>query len=169
MHAAIAQSDIREVKRILKGPVNINQRDKQLQTPLHIAAASDNLEMLLLLIDKGADVNAVDKNSWSPLHVACNSGSMKAAFVLLEQPRINPSIGSINASTPFHYIVRCKPSPDTQEFYLRLLQKFVEKKIDINARSSTGEVPLHQAVMKLNTTAVRFLCESKCNINCQNK
>ena len=54
-------------------------------SPLHIAAASGNAEVLTLLLNRGADVNASNVNGTLvfPLHVAAVQGSVEAVNILL--------------------------------------------------------------------------------------
>lgn len=42
----------------MKGKANVNAKDRDGTTPLHLAATLNNLEMVKLLLSNGANVNA---------------------------------------------------------------------------------------------------------------
>lgn len=49
-------------------------QDRDLYTPLHAAAASDNVECVHILIEAGADIEAKNVYGNTPLHIACLNG-----------------------------------------------------------------------------------------------
>ena len=49
---------------------DLDVRDKNGQTPLHLAAARGKTKCIQLLLDNKADSNAQDKNGCTPLHIA---------------------------------------------------------------------------------------------------
>jgi ankyrin repeat protein len=53
-------------------------------TPLHSAAVSGHLELVILFLDKGANVNERDSRGWAPLHFAATNGSVDVVRVLLD-------------------------------------------------------------------------------------
>lgn len=57
-------------KLLIDGGSNVNSRDENGQTPLHIAAFKGEVEFVKFLIEKGADVNAKDKYGNTPLNKA---------------------------------------------------------------------------------------------------
>jgi ankyrin repeat protein len=64
--------------------VNIELKDDDGCTALHIAAWEDSLATARLLIERGADVNAVDDDADTPLHMAAWKNSIKVAKLLIE-------------------------------------------------------------------------------------
>ena len=59
----------------------LRARNKEGQTPLHLAAGRGETEIVVLLIEKGADIHAKDNNGRTPLQVAEEHG--KAEIVAL--------------------------------------------------------------------------------------
>jgi ankyrin repeat protein len=62
---------------------DINARDENGQTPLHIAVIQDSKEMAELLIEKGARIDAKDKLGKTPLYDAVDLRKLEVAKLLL--------------------------------------------------------------------------------------
>lgn len=71
------------VPRLLAAHAPTEQRDKDGETALHVAARHGNLDGVYLVLVAGADVNAVSSRDWTPLHLACRYGYDDIALVLL--------------------------------------------------------------------------------------
>lgn len=54
-------------------------------TALHMAAASDGIEVAAMLLSRGADVNATDLQLMTPLHYAAIFGNPNVCKFLLDQ------------------------------------------------------------------------------------
>jgi protein-serine/threonine kinase len=65
----------------------INIRDKNFQTPLHVACFKGHLKVAQLLARSGGDINAIDMNGNTPLHHACLQGhGPVVAWLLTRSP-----------------------------------------------------------------------------------
>ena len=72
------------VQEFLDRGVDVNEKNPNGETPLHVAAHdNENPQVLRVLIKAGADVNAKNRNGWTPLDVAVISQKPKNAEVLL--------------------------------------------------------------------------------------
>ena len=72
VHRKVNESDQNVLDMALNASgVNVNAKDDNEQTPLHVACKRGNKDAVLKLIDKGANVNAIDKHQSTPLHEAC--------------------------------------------------------------------------------------------------
>ena len=67
---ALKAKDHARVKALLAAGAPVNARDKHGYTPLHIAAASGNLECVALLLAKGADRDARAPDGMTPADFA---------------------------------------------------------------------------------------------------
>ena len=81
---AVYANDLKAVKHILDGGLNVNAYDYEHGTALSWAADEGHLDLVKFLIERGANVNAVDDDGWAPLHDAVQSNHTEIVKVLLE-------------------------------------------------------------------------------------
>jgi hypothetical protein len=92
IHEAARDGDIKKVELLLKGQPDLvsSKEEKFGQTPLHIAAFNDRLDVAKLLLENKADVNAKAKNGSTPLHLAAAKGNKDMVeFLLASKADIN--------------------------------------------------------------------------------
>jgi hypothetical protein len=85
IHEAARSGDIKKVELLLKSePSLVSSRDATYgQTPLHVAALDDRLDVAKLLLANKADVNARANNGSTPLHLAAGKGNKDIVELLL--------------------------------------------------------------------------------------
>jgi len=85
IHDAAREGDLKKVELLLKQqPDLVSSKDeKHGQTPLHIAAFNDRLDVARLLLADKADVNARANNGSTPLHLAAAKGNKDMVELLL--------------------------------------------------------------------------------------
>ncbi|MGA2851373.1 MAG: ankyrin repeat domain-containing protein [Terracidiphilus sp.] len=85
IHEAARSGDIKTVEALLKEHPDLvsSKEEKYGQTPLHIAAFNDRIEVAKLLIADKADVNAQANNGATPLHLAAAKGNKDMVELLL--------------------------------------------------------------------------------------
>jgi len=67
IHQAGREGNIEAVKYHLAAGTDVNAKDEEGETPLHLAAGGCRKEVIELLIEKGADVNAQGVGGMTPL------------------------------------------------------------------------------------------------------
>jgi Protein of unknown function (DUF1566)/Ankyrin repeats (3 copies)/Ankyrin repeats (many copies) len=85
IHDAARDGDIKKIELLLKTqPSLVSSKDEQYgQTPLHIAAFNDRLDVAKLLLSDKADVNAKSNNGSTPLHLAAGKGNKDIVELLI--------------------------------------------------------------------------------------
>jgi hypothetical protein len=63
---------------------DIEAKDREGWTPLHLVARRGHIEIARLLCDRGADIEALDKSEWRPLHWAAKYGHISIVKELIE-------------------------------------------------------------------------------------
>ena len=104
-------------------------------TPLFIAAAFGDLEIMRLLLEKGAQVNACDKAHCTPLMIASASWYSDVNVVkLLIEREADLALQDQDGKTAIHYAV----DGNSDE----ILSCLIENGADVNARSNDNCTPL---------------------------
>ncbi len=83
---------------MLADQARANDRDRVGWTPLHHAAAKDNVDIARALIDGGADPQVLSDGGGTPLHEAAASGGAEIVELLLNRG-YDPEIVAKNGDT----------------------------------------------------------------------
>lgn len=81
---AAQQQDLRSVRELLSGQIDIDQAQADGMTALHWSVYYDAAEMSQLLVGAGADVNVSTRYTVTPLSLACQNGNTAIVELLLE-------------------------------------------------------------------------------------
>ena len=180
---------MRIVKASIKQGVDLNTRDENELTPLHLAVLiSEMPEVVALLIDSGADIEARDKNANTPLHNAARNGKLEMVTLLLDKGA-DIEARERNGNTLLYNLVSCDEKPEMVTLLLRkgadidargrngntLLYNFMscekpelvalllDRGADIERRDGNGNTPLHWAVSFEKTEMTALLLDRGAN------
>ncbi|KAJ3048465.1 hypothetical protein HK097_010513, partial [Rhizophlyctis rosea] len=84
---------------LIKGGVNVAQKDPSGATALHLAARAGNLELAMMLVQSKADINGKGENGWTPLHEAMSTKSFSVVRYLVKSAA-DPKITNDAGETP---------------------------------------------------------------------
>ena len=121
---------------------NINTKDKDGQTLLHIAAKNNIIEAVTLLIKKGAKIDSLDSEGKTPLLVALERRNIEVA-TLLASNNADLFKKDIFGSSPFFYARE-----------VGLLSNILNSKT-INQKDENAKTPLHYAVEDYDVLLVK--------------
>lgn len=118
---------------MLKRGEDIESRDEEGQTALHVACIGGLPEIVNFLLQQGADIDARNNNGQTPLHVAKNAQVVRSLCAAGADANARDNDGL----TPLHTIYRndCSAAAAT----------LLESHADVSARDSRGRTPLHLA------------------------
>jgi hypothetical protein len=160
LHDAAGEGDIERVKGLLKDRADVNARDAENATPLHVASLSGHKSVLGLLLTNDADASARDNDGATPLHLTAIKGHTAAAALLLAS-RVNVNAKANDGSTPLHVAAVCNES-DITAFLLA-------NNAMINARDYAGSTPLHLAAEYGHLEVTGTLLASEANIDARDR
>lgn len=136
--AIICQYTSTAIQLIDSFPSSINIGNELCQTPLHIAALTNQRDIVIKLVQSGADCNLVDLNGNTALHIATVKGFRSVVSELVE--RTDVAIRNCDGLSCVHLAAK--------RMYLRILDMLLCRgKADINQRDTkSGRTILHYAV-----------------------
>ena len=86
------------VEMLYRKGANLNDKNKDLLTPLHVAADKSHYDVMEILLKHGAKVNALDSTGQTALHRCAGSDNLQACRILLNFAA-DPSIVSLQGYT----------------------------------------------------------------------
>ena len=94
LHLAVDRNDLEAARELLGTSTHANndantQAGKFGRTPLHLAAKSGNVEMILALLDGGGDPNVRNTHGFTPLYVATLAKCVPAMEAILRARTTN--------------------------------------------------------------------------------
>ncbi|XP_077014778.1 unconventional myosin-XVI isoform X5 [Tamandua tetradactyla] len=92
-------SMLTDVKHFLLSGGNVNEKNDEGVTLLHMACASGYKEVVSLILEHSGDVNIVDNQYWTPLHLAAKYGQTNLVKLLLMH-QANPNLLNCNEEKP---------------------------------------------------------------------
>ena len=138
LHAAVASGDVVDARELLELGANVNEpkSEEDSTTPLLVAAAKGNVEMVKLLIKSGANLDAQDDCDNNALHVACSKGHVNVVSRLIKAG-CDVETRAGNGATALHLAAR-KGHDDVVELLL-------DSDMQIESLDGKGATPLHAA------------------------
>ena len=83
--SAIEENDIKKIKAMVHGGVDINVKDEYGYSALHITSYRNLVELAILLINMNIDLNIKDKNGQTALHYFALNNQLELAKFALEK------------------------------------------------------------------------------------
>lgn len=180
IHQLCRDGKSEQVLFLLKNLDMIQLKDRNGNTPLHIAVMFGHKELVRLLIDYGANVNernnihstplhmtrnlgiarelidndaeidAVDHEKITPLHLACRSGDIETAVLLIHHGA-NVNFQNIRGFTPLHFAVdRYFTINWCSPVKLEIARHLIENGAEVNIKDNKNNTPLDYAAMYCN-------------------
>jgi len=139
LHQAVRARDLATVREIVESTIGtaLDIPTSEGVTALHLAAATDQPDVIRLLIERGASVNSRTKLGFTPLHWAASRDTLESISVLLASGA-DMEATARNDITPLHWAA----SRDAA----RAIQLLLDAGANANARTASGDTPLHIAI-----------------------
>lgn len=148
-------------KRALSKGASIQQKNKQVLTPLHRSVQENRSPLTALLLEAGADPQMTFPKTKLPLvYYAVRHSMEEQALLLLEAGAQVDYVHPEEEWSLLHVAV--------QERLEEVMRKLLEKGANPDLRGHAGNTPLHLAARKNSLFAVRLLKEHGGNIRIKN-
>ena len=125
---------------------DINIRNNNNQTPLHVAAINNSVKVAKLLIENGADIEALSISFNSPLNLAVSYTNVDV-FRLLIDAGANVNQENIDNDTPLALLVINEYKKKVTE---EIMTTLIKKGADANQKNQKGHTILQRAIVELN-------------------
>ncbi|MDV6248809.1 ankyrin repeat domain-containing protein [Wolbachia endosymbiont of Zaprionus taronus] len=148
--------NIKVVGALIKGKAEINAKDNQERTPLHLSIQIGRTDVVNTLIDKKAEINAKDRQGRTPLHWAASKGGIEVVNALIEK---GADVNAVNkyGDAPLRFAAR--------DGHIDIVKALIQGGANVNARNSDG-TPLHTAYG--HEEIVKLLIEKGADVNAVN-
>lgn len=148
-----SHDQIDNISKFLSSPsLNVNMRDKNGNTPLHLATDSHNIDLISTLLKKHkADINLKNNDGDTPLHLAIKNDNTAVVNALLKAPDIDVNIINNDGKDAFDLAL------DTNNGTI-IRNIFNNPKFSSDIKSNIGQEGILDAIGDLfpNTTGLAY-------------
>lgn len=164
IHQVVKHGDIAKLQELLSIGIDVNTRDTQGATPLHLSIPNPGFlrDQFDFLLSRGADINAMDNKGNTPLHLAAYQSFTEIVTVLID---LGANVHSSNneGRTPLHMAAMRFGSGT--DFTTPIGDLLIAQGAEVDAIDNNGYTPLHVAAWHGCYEIVRLLASKGANIN----
>lgn len=153
LHSAVIGSCDKFLKHIAVHIDNIDPKDQNMQTPLHLAVALGRIEISETLIMLGADVNSVDRYNSTPFQIAVVNRDWNLVSSFLKRD-VKLDWTDADKRTLLHLATL-----ENKEDVVKYLTE--QMRVNINVQDVDGRIPLHLAAEKGWTGIMSYLIDER--------
>ncbi|XP_024880819.1 uncharacterized protein LOC112460398 isoform X1 [Temnothorax curvispinosus] len=140
INIAASNGNIQAIRRLLKGGVDVNDKDIDGRTPLHYAVNSGQVSVVNILLENGADVTRVTNKGNTPLHTATFKGYKEFVEVLLQHVSHDKLNNFINAKTAASGATSLHVA--AKNGFLAITKSLLKRGAIYNIKNNEGKTPL---------------------------
>jgi ankyrin repeat protein len=148
---------------LLSCGLDINARNHEQATPLHVATQAGNVALVQLLLDSGADPELLTSDGYNALFTAVRGGHADVTRLLLQRGMLTTATSKVRGDSPVLHIA-------AEHGRTAAARVLLEHGAAVNAADAlVGSTALHLAAQRSYTELVRLLLQSGAALNARNK
>lgn len=153
---AASSGDLKRVESLISNGADVNSKNEDGLTPLHVAAVRGQLAVVDFLINNGADVNTKTKDGKTLLHHVAREGHFEVVALLIDSGS-DLNAKDVAGRTPLNCAMRWR------KYDIAML--LINRGADVNTKDGTGITPLHYASSSGDNNLVKLLISEGSDIN----
>lgn len=163
LHKAVIRSDKEKIKNLVSTGVNLEERDKNGETALFYALDNNRINIARFLIENHADVNVVNYFGRPVVQGAIVNNQYDLIKLMIDH---NLNLQNSNGNSTALTIV-C----NRKQVNFKILQLFVDKGVDINAKDKNQYSPLMYLTIKEepNLDIIRYMIKKGADVNAKDR
>ncbi|KAK9873621.1 hypothetical protein WA026_023300, partial [Henosepilachna vigintioctopunctata] len=167
LHKAVFYKKLSEIDQQIENGADINARNGNGQTPLHIACLRD-LKCIKAILKYNPSMNVSEKRERrTPLimlvtHLNHTTSTLK---IMLEMGA-DANLSQIDGDTPLHIIAKVDHRKRRRAF--KYAVELIKFKANVDAQNNFGDTPLHLAVKTGFTEMIRILLRNDAQVEIRN-
>ena len=164
LHVAVENEDMALIDFCVDAELNINQKNKVGERPLHIALSAGDVDAVKLLVSAGANPSLWfigGDEKYNLFHLAIGFGNNEVIKAILESPLLEiNAVTGYGQKSALHFASEMGNS--------RAIGLLAAKRADLNIKDKNGDTPLHLAVRSGSIKAARALIEAGADLSLAN-
>ena len=157
---AAATNNIHGLNLLKKLGADINQADKDGNSPVHIMTILGNVGVLSILKKLGANLDARNAAGSTPAYIAAQQGKIHSLRILKELNASMDIPNNVGCTPVFAAVLKCR---------VEVLRELYELNADLNVRNFDGATPAYLAAQEGFVPVLRALKELDADLNTPNK
>lgn len=159
-HRVARNQHIEQIEQLIKKGLDVDHRDDQGISLVHVVAANGRTKVLSILLEHGAALTS-PSNGYSPLMVTARNSWVENIELLLQQG-IDVSARDERGETALGYAME---EPDQVEEAEAIIMLLLDAGADVHGASNVGFTPLHHAAWSGMGKVAGWLLERGADIN----
>jgi uncharacterized protein len=133
LHWLVRVDDFEDARRLIRAGADASKPNRYGVTPMQLACANGNAQMIALLLEAGADANVVDKQGETALMTAARVGSVDSVKTLIDHGATVDARDPAFQQTALMVAIR-ENHPDVVTF-------LIDRGAQVNVQTRTGDAP----------------------------
>ena len=144
---------------------DINAKNSDEDTPLHLAAFYNHIDIVEFLCEHKADIELQNKKGYTPLHSACDRGHLTIVEYLVETCKANIFAKSFEGKIPIHIASQWGRIEVIKYFANMIIDG---KPFDLEVTDNSGRTPFYLTIQYNHIDSAKYLIHEK-NVNIETR